>query len=88
MDPGQRLATRLKTLRERLGLTQTRMARKLRISQATLNRLESGSQNVTLRTLAGLARALRCDVTELFLAPQPREGRRRGAIRRGRGGRR
>ena len=72
MDPGFRLAARLRTLRQTLGLTQTQMARKLGISQATLNRLESGTQNVTLRTLAVLARALRCDVVDLLLPPGPK----------------
>jgi UDP-N-acetylglucosamine 1-carboxyvinyltransferase len=56
------------------GLTQTQMAARLGISQATLNRLENGSQNITLRTLVLLARAMRCDVVDLL---SPLKARRR-----------
>jgi transcriptional regulator with XRE-family HTH domain len=53
-------------MREEAGLTQTEMAKRLGISQPTLNRLESGAQNTTLKTLGQLCRALRCDVGQLF----------------------
>jgi len=51
------------------------MAKRLGISQPTLNRLESGSQN----TLGQLCRALRCGVGDLFeTGPvNPTERRRR-----------
>jgi DNA-binding Xre family transcriptional regulator len=42
------------------------MARRLGISQPTLNRLESAGQNTTLRTLAQICRALQCKVGDLF----------------------
>src|SRR5262245_40789068 len=42
------------------------MAKRLGISQPTLNRLESASQNTTLRTLTRLCRGLRCDPGTLF----------------------
>jgi transcriptional regulator with XRE-family HTH domain len=47
------------------------MARRLRISRPTLNRLESTSQNATLKTLDQLCRALRCEPGDLF---RPRPG--------------
>lgn len=56
-----------KNLRARRGkLTQDEFARKLGISRATLNRLESASQNTTLNTLDQITKSLRCDVSELF----------------------
>lgn len=42
------------------------------VSHPTLNRLESASQNVTLRTLAQLCQALRCEPGDLFWPGQVR----------------
>ena len=54
-------------LKERRGkLTQQAFAKKLGISRATLTRLENCSQNTTIKTLEQIAKALRCDVGDLF----------------------
>ena len=66
MDLAGRLAESLQRLRRVAGLTQAEMARALGISRPTLNRLESASQNITLRTLGQLCRALRCEPGDLF----------------------
>ena len=66
MDLARQLAESLRRVRLEAGVTQTTMARKLGVSQATLNRLESGSQNVTLRTLQQLCRSLDCGLEDLF----------------------
>jgi DNA-binding XRE family transcriptional regulator len=66
MDLARQLAEALRRMRQEAGLTQTGMAKKLGISQPTLNRLESGIQNTTLKTLGQLCRALRCGVGDLF----------------------
>lgn len=59
-----KLANRLKALR---GLqTQGEFSRKLGISRATLNRIESATQNVTLNTLEQLTKSLRCSIGDLF----------------------
>ena len=56
-----------KNLRKRRGdQTQEVFARKLGISRATLNRLESASQNTTLNTLNQITKSLRCNVGDLF----------------------
>ena len=68
MDLARRLADVLRTMREDAGLSQVEMAKRLRISRATLNRLESASQNTTLATLGQLCRALRCEPGDLFKA--------------------
>lgn len=47
-------------------MTQERFAKKLRISRATLTRLESASQNTTITTLDQISKALKCDVGDLF----------------------
>jgi transcriptional regulator with XRE-family HTH domain len=66
MDLAGQLADSLRRLRQRAGLTQKEMARRLGISQPTLNRLENAAQNTTLKTLNTLCRALGRDVGELF----------------------
>jgi transcriptional regulator with XRE-family HTH domain len=60
------LAETLKQRRRQAGLTQAQMAKRLGISQPTLNKLEHGAQNTTLRTLDKLCRALKCRLGELF----------------------
>lgn len=59
-----RLARRLAELRGEI--PQLQFARRLGISKSSLNRLEQGDQNVSLRTLETLCRKLRCDVADLF----------------------
>lgn len=60
----EKLAKNLKARRGKL--TQEDFARKLGISRATLNRLESASQNTTLKTLNQITKSLRCNVGDLF----------------------
>jgi len=64
----QRLAKQLGTfLRKRRGsLTYQQFSRKLGISDSTLQRMEVGQQNVTLKTLEQICDRLKCDVGDLF----------------------
>jgi transcriptional regulator with XRE-family HTH domain len=65
VDLSRELAESLRRSRSKVGLTQTQMAKRLGISQATLDRLESGSQNTTLKTLGQLCGTLKCSVIRL-----------------------
>ena len=47
-------------------MPQEIFARKLGISQSTLARLERSSQNVTIKTLHQITKALKCNVEDLF----------------------
>ena len=58
------LANNLKRLRA--DRTQTDFAKTLGISQASLNRLEQGLQNVTLLTIELLCQKLNCSVSKLL----------------------
>jgi len=82
MALAQRLAERLKELRREAGLNQSEMARALGLSQPTLNRLESATQNTTLATLDTVCRSLHCDVASLFTGPLPESAMRRLRRRR------
>lgn len=46
--------------------SQNQFARRLGISNASLNRIENQTQNVSLKTLEILCRRLKCDVADLF----------------------
>ncbi|MBI4584565.1 MAG: helix-turn-helix transcriptional regulator [Planctomycetes bacterium] len=59
-----RLAKKLRDLRG--DLPQVQFARRLGISKSSLNRMEIGDQNVSLRTLERLCARLKCDVGDLF----------------------
>ena len=49
---------KLRSLRERLFLTQPELAEKAGISHITLNRLENGKQKPSFKTIRKLAKAL------------------------------
>ena len=59
-----RLARRLLELRG--DTPQYQFAHRLGISKSSLNRMEIGDQNVSLKTLDRLCARLRCDVVDLF----------------------
>ena len=59
-----KLAKKLRTLRG--DMPQRPFARKLGVSVATLNRLESCQQNVTLNTIEKLCVRLKCGIGDLF----------------------
>ena len=63
-----RTADRLARKIRRLRGDQTKMAfaKKLGIAESSLNRIEQGTQNVTLATLDRLCRRLKCDVADLL----------------------
>ena len=67
----ERLADRLaRNVRHLRGNhTQMAFAKKLGIAVSSLNRIEQGTQNVTLATLDRLCRRLKCDVNELLNKP-------------------
>lgn len=64
MTLAEELANNLK--KRRGEMTQDAFARKLGISRPTLNRLESVSQNTTLKTLEKITKSLKCDIGDLF----------------------
>ena len=59
-------AMNLKRVRLKRGLTQVQLAKKLHMKQPHLAMLESGARrNPSLDTLRRLAKALRCNISEL-----------------------
>lgn len=68
MNLAGRLAEALLRLREQTGLTQKDLAKRLRLSHATLHRIERGDYNPTLRVIEDLCDALDCQPGDLFEA--------------------
>jgi transcriptional regulator with XRE-family HTH domain len=60
MNLSERLVKNLKARRGQQA--QEEFVRKLGISRATLNRLESASQNTTLKTLGQIVKSSECDI--------------------------
>ena len=64
MNLARRLATNLK--KRRGEMPQRIFARKVGISYSTIARIEIEQQNVSLKTLEQLCKALKCDIGDLF----------------------
>jgi len=64
MSLATKLASNIKYRRGKL--SQAAYARKLGISQSTLQRLECAAQNTTLATLENIMKALKCELPDLF----------------------
>jgi DNA-binding XRE family transcriptional regulator len=63
----RRLGLRLRSIRERLELTQQEAAERAGLHPVAVARLENGKQNATLATLVCLAAGYRVSITDLFL---------------------
>ena len=66
MAPIDKVAMRIKALRERKGWTQEMLAEKAGIGRSHLARLETARQDPTLATLEKIAAAFRVHVTKLL----------------------
>ena len=64
-----RIGRRIAALRKEKGLTQAQLAERLAIAQKNVHRLESGTQNLTLRTIAKIADAIGVQIDDV-LAPR------------------
>jgi transcriptional regulator with XRE-family HTH domain len=65
-DVVRRVGRRIGELRRERGLTQAELGERLGIAQKNVHRLESGTQNLTLRTIVKVAEALAVAVDDLL----------------------
>lgn len=56
----------VRQVRQRVGISQKDLARKVGITQAFLSEVETGNKSPSLLTAAKLARALGCTIDELL----------------------
>lgn len=82
-DPDERLlddvGRRIGELRQRAGLTQAQVAEMTDMTVPNYQRIEAGTQNLTLRTMAKIARALDVHVADLLVAPEGAPPKRKPA---------
>ena len=57
------MAHKMAVAREKAGLSQAELARKIGTDQASISRIERGERNITLETLAKITRALGLKLT-------------------------
>ena len=72
----------IRDLRERRGLTQTRLAELAHTSQPTIAAYEAGTKSPNLRTLERLARSVGLEAVVEYVPPLTREDRRSLALHR------
>ena len=60
------VVNRIAAVRERLGISQQELARRLKVRQSTVSRMEQKRANLTLGTLRKIAKALGCSVHQLI----------------------
>ena len=61
----------------RAGLTQAQVAEAVAMTLTNYQRIEAGTQNLTLRTMAKIARALDVRVADLLVPPEEPRARRK-----------
>ena len=64
----------IKTMRERAGVSQAELSRKIDISQPFLCKIERGKRKPTLDMAIETAKVLGCTIDELVYGGQPKEG--------------
>ncbi|WP_187441984.1 helix-turn-helix transcriptional regulator [Sutcliffiella horikoshii] len=60
------MGNNIKELREDLSLSQKDLARKLKISEYYMNKIENGKENPSVRLAIRMAHILNCRVEDLF----------------------
>ena len=62
----------IRRLRRTRGISQTTLARRAKLTRTYMSSVEAGRKNLTVRTLAGLARGLDAQIYEFFLPGEQR----------------
>ncbi|OCC05536.1 hypothetical protein BA190_08275 [Labrys sp. WJW] len=69
MELSKILGKNARRMRKALKLSQEKLAEQADVSQQQISKIEGGSQNVTLKSIAKLAKAFDVPDIELFLPP-------------------
>ncbi|KQB84814.1 helix-turn-helix domain-containing protein [Corynebacterium lowii] len=70
-EAAQQLGERVKGARERAGLTQEELARRVRVERTAINKMERGTRKVSAVELSEIAHALGVKMTAFFEEPTP-----------------
>jgi predicted DNA-binding mobile mystery protein A len=67
------LGSRLKDIREVLGMTQKQLAKKLKVKQPLIARIEKDIRSSSLNTISKIANALECELMGAIISKEPLE---------------
>ena len=73
--PADKLGQRLKDYREALGMTQSQMARRLKVRQPVISRIEEDAASSSLKTIIKIAGVLECNFMGVLLSDQSIEAK-------------
>jgi len=65
--------TRIKEFRARHNLTQEQLAQKVGVRRETINHIEHGKYNLSLKLAYNISRALESSIEEVFIFEAPEE---------------
>lgn len=71
--PIEKIGERLRDIRSALGMTQKQLAKKIKISQPLLSRIEESTGSCTLKTIARVASALECGFLGVLISKERME---------------
>ncbi len=57
-----KIGVAISEMREKLGLSQTQLAKLLKTTQSVISRIENGNQNLSITMLTAIARVLKCSL--------------------------
>jgi transcriptional regulator with XRE-family HTH domain len=69
MNINERIAARVKELRDKQGLTQEELAWRSEIDRTSMNHIENGRRNISIATLEKLVDGLEISFQDFFSAP-------------------
>jgi len=71
--PVDRLGQRLRDIRETLGMTQKQLAKKLKVKQPLIARIEKNIRVCSLDTIMRVSNALECELMGMIISKEPLE---------------
>lgn len=71
--PVEELGGRIKNIREALGMTQKELAKRLKVNQAVISRIEDNIASSSLKTIKKIVKALKCDFSIALSSEVPLE---------------
>lgn len=68
--PIEKLGQRLRDYREALGMTQSQLAKRLKIGQSVISRIEEDAKSSSLKTIIKITKVLECDFLGSIVSDQ------------------
>lgn len=77
MNINERIAARIRELREEQNLTQEELAWKSELNRTTMNHIENGRRNISAETLEKVINGLEVSVQDFFTSPLFQNGKKK-----------